>query len=55
MIRRGGVTDVPWILPAVGNKVSHIYSSTLHRVVIMAVISQIRVLASHTGKKGEKR
>ena len=35
MIRRGGVTDVPWFLAPVGNKVSRIYS-TLHRVVIMA-------------------
>ena len=35
VIRRGGVTDVPWILPGVGNKVSHIYS-TLHLVLIMA-------------------
>ena len=35
MIRRGGVTDESWILPVVGNKVSHIYS-TFHRVVIMA-------------------
>ena len=34
---------------AVGNKVSHIYS-TLHRVLIMAeALSQLRVLASHTG------
>ena len=42
----------PWILPAVGNKVSHIYS-TLHRVVIMvSAISQLRVLASHTGSLG---
>ena len=35
MIRRGGVTDVPFFFGAVGNKVSHIYS-TLHHVVIMA-------------------
>ena len=35
MIRRGGVTDVPLILAAVRNKVSDIYS-TLHHVVIMA-------------------
>ena len=47
MIRRGGATDVP-----VGNKVSHIYS-TFHRVVIMySAISQLRVLASHTGNLG---
>ena len=51
-MRRGGVTDVPWILRAVGNKVSHIYS-TLHPVVIMgSAISQIRVLACHTGSLG---
>ena len=43
-------TDLPWFLP-VGNKVSYIYS-TLHCVVIMAVISQLRVLASHTGNLG---
>ena len=37
---------------AVGNKVSHIYS-TLHRVVIMvSAISQLGVLASHTGSLG---
>ena len=37
MIRRGGVTDVPWFLAAVGNKVSNI-STTLHHVVIMVHI-----------------
>ena len=35
MIRRGGVTDVPWFWAAAGNKVSHNFS-TLHRVVIVA-------------------
>ena len=52
MIRRGGVTDVPEVFGAVGNKVSHIYS-ILHRVVIMlSAISQLRVLASHRRKFG---
>ena len=57
MIRRGGVTDIPWVFfcfvfAAVGNKVSHV-SSTLHRLVNVArckcglAISQLRVLASH--------
>ena len=41
MIRKGGVTDVPWFL-AIGNKVSHIYSSNYG-----SAISQLRVLASH--------
>ena len=50
MIRRGGVTDVPWTLPAVGNKVSHINTSP--RCNYGSVISQIRVLASHTGSLG---
>ena len=52
MIRRGGVTDVPWILPAVGNKVSHIYSTLHPRCKYGSVISQIMVLASHTGSLG---
>ena len=40
------------VFGGVGNKVSHIYS-TLHRVVIMvSAISQLRVLASHTGNLG---
>ena len=51
-LSRGGVTDVPWFLAPVGNKVSHIYS-TLHRVVIMAqVISQLRLVGSHNSSLG---
>ena len=42
--RRGHRCSVDFAV--VGNKVSHIYS-TLHRV-----ISQLRVLASHTGSLG---
>ena len=52
MIRRGGVTDIAWIF-ALGNKVSHIYS-TLHRARCSCkygndgnVLSQLSVLASH--------
>ena len=44
--RRGHRCSVDFA--AVGNKVSHIYS-TLHRVSNMAESSQLRVLAIHTG------
>ena len=54
--RRGHRCSVDFV--AVGNKVSHIYS-TLHRIVIIQrncniffVISYLRVLASHTGSLG---
>ena len=50
MKRRGHRCSVDFA--AVGNIVSHIYS-TLHRVLIMvSAISQLRVLASHTGSLG---
>ena len=51
MIRREGVTDFPEVFGVVGNKVSHIYS-TLHRCNYDSAISQLRVLASHTGSLG---
>ena len=51
MIRRGGVTDVPWTLPWLEIKclmcIQHFTSFKYG-----SVISQIRVLASHTGSLG---
>ena len=53
MIRRGGVTDVPWFWAVAGNKVSHNFS-TLHRARCNcgSVISQLRVLASRNTSLG---
>ena len=47
MIRRVGITDVPWFLAQFGNKVSHISSILHHRCNYGSPISQLRVLASH--------
>ena len=48
MIRRGGITDIPWFLAAVGNKVSHAcLINTSPHCKCGSVISQLRVLASH--------
>ena len=45
MIRRGGVTDVPWFLAWL--EIQHFTSCNYG-----SVISQLRVLATHTGNLG---
>ena len=50
MIRRRRVTDVPWILPGL-EIVSHLFN-TSPRCNYDSAISQLRVLASHTGSLG---
>ena len=51
LIRRGGVTGVPWTLPGLEIKSSYLFN-TSPRFKYGLVISQIRVLASHTGSLG---
>ena len=51
MIRRGGVTDVQRFLARL-EKVSHIYSTLHLRCNYDSAISQLRVLACHTGSLG---
>ena len=46
MIRRGGVTDVPWFLAGWKYSVSYLVN-TSPRCNYDSVISQLRVLASH--------
>ena len=48
MIRKGGVTDIPWILALLEIRVSYLFN-TSPRFKYGPVISQLRVLASHTG------
>ena len=50
MIKGGGVTDVPWILARLEIK-CHLFN-TSPRCNYGSVISQLRVLASHTGSLG---
>ena len=52
MIRRGGVTDVPWFWVVAGNKVSHNFSTLHHSFNYGSDISQLRVLASHNTSLG---
>ena len=47
MIRRGGVTDVPRFLARLEIKCQHFTA-----LYLCLVISQLRVLASHTGNLG---
>ena len=51
MIRRGGVTDVPWFLAGLEIKCLYLFN-TSSRCNYDSAISQLRVLASHTGNLG---
>ena len=51
MIRRGGATDVPWILAGWKYSVSYLFN-TSPCCNYGSVISQLRVLASHIGNLG---
>ena len=51
MIRRGGITDVPWILARLEIKCLYLFN-TSPRCNYGSVITQLRVLASHTGNLG---
>ena len=51
MIRRGGVTDIPWILLRLEISVSYLFN-TSPRFNYGSDISQLRVLASHNTSLG---
>ena len=51
MIRRGGVTDLPWFLARLEISVSYLFN-TSPCWNYGSAISQLRVLASHTGNLG---
>ena len=51
MVRRGGVTDIPWFLARLEISVSYLIN-TSPRCNYGSLISQLRVLASHNTSLG---